>query len=273
MGDPAAKRAMPAVLPALMVYAVLASIGAWTQREQINPDGVGYIQLARALGEGRVLYSVSANLSPMIIWSAAPLTAAGMDGQLAMRVVQAVWGGVFLIGFGALLGRFTTTPRSWKIVCLLCAVPVALNWSLRYISADIAVAACLAFYFSWCVHPRLIETRSAQLACGFWGGVAFLAKASALHFVLLSLPLAVMIRWWTRRRDAGETTPPSGRRAVAAWAVCLLVFAVVISPWVATLSWKMGRLTFTTGWPASMPSTPIRARRNPSGSSCRSRDR
>ena len=258
MSDTTSRPAWTTLLPALALYLVLVPIGIGLQRERINPDGVCYIRLARCLSEGRVLDSVSGHWSPLISWCAAAPIGAGMDGQLAMRLVLAAWGLVFVAGAGLLLRRFTTLPRAWAVACLLGAVPVALDWSLQVITPDIIVAACLMFYFRASVHPRLLERRPAQLACGFWGGMAFLAKAYALPFVLAGLPIALLLRYWTARRGAGATAPadggsprPSLRRLVLAWATCLIMFAVVAGPWIALLSWKLGRFTFSTAGTAS----------------------
>ncbi|MCX7806739.1 MAG: hypothetical protein N3A38_16365, partial [Planctomycetota bacterium] len=178
----------------LVLYAILVSVAGVKMRDQINPDGVAYVCLARHLAEGRASDSVCGAWSPLISWCIAPFLVFGMDGLHAARLVLAVWGGILIVGIHFFLRRFTRLPPLWAAAAMAAAVPWAVHWAVYVITPDIIAAACATFYFGIVAGPGLLSRRRLQLAAGACGGVAYLAKAYMLPFFLVHFAATLILR-------------------------------------------------------------------------------
>lgn len=236
----------------MLIYAVLSASAAVRNSEFIDPDGVSYIRHAEDLVAGRYRDAVSGYWAPLISWCIAPLLRLGVDGLHAARIVLAVWGGVLVLGTGLLSRRTFGLSGPWRFLALLLVAIWAVHWSVRDISPDLSLAACLSLYFSCVTSSRLLETRSLQLLCGLAGGVSYLAKAYAFPFFLVHFPLTLGLQYW-RSNSAGASLATGGikrsgmaRRLTAAWTRGMIGFVVISGPWIGALYWKYGLFTYST---------------------------
>ena len=240
------------ILVALIVYLAIAVPAAINNVERINPDGICYISLARNLSEGRAYDSVSSWWSPLISWCIAPLLSAGVDGLAAARIVLVAWGAVLLVGAIVLTRRLTSLRGPWLFLPAVVIALVAAHRSIREITPDIIVGACLMLYFSATLHPRLLESRWRQLLCGLLGGVAFLAKAYALPFVFVHFTFILLLRWRLDRAEKSDAAPqPAGRESgvralLKAWGLGMAGLLLITAPWIGVISYKDGTPTITS---------------------------
>ena len=242
-------------LAALIVYLALIVPAAVSNVERVNPDGISYICLARNLSEGRLFDSVSSWWSPLISWCIAPLLAVGVDGLAAARIVLAAWGAVLLVGAIALARRLSDLRAPWSLLPALLIALAAVFRAIRVISPDVIVAACLMLYFHATLHPRLLESRWRQFACGLLGGVAFLAKAYALPFVLVHFTFVLLLRRRLERatRDGAQADArePGRREPLKAWAAGMFGLALLAAPWIGLISYKDARITISSAGPGT----------------------
>lgn len=258
---------------ALTVYLVLGGLAALGNLGQVNPDGLSYLRLAACLAEGAPSASVSGYWSPLLIWSLAPLLAFGVKPLIAARVVLLVWGALGVVASRQLALQFRLP--AWPRALALCAIAVALaDLATRVITPDVVIGSCLLAYAAAVSHPKLLEGRRACVACAL-GGLAFFAKSYALPFVLVHFPLSVYLRYRERRSASPpEQRLPLRQKALRAGAWGIATFFLVLAPWVAVLSWKHSRLTWSTvgslahaaAGPGNAPGTvthPLRGLRDP----------
>jgi hypothetical protein len=162
-----------------------------------------------------------------------------MDGLHAARLVTCIWGGIWLIAAAIFFDRFTTIHRAWKILALAILAVFIAEISARQITPDIMLAACLLIYFSITLAPDFLRRPRLQLAAGLVGGFAYLAKAYALPFVLVHLPITIVIRRYSEPRDQ---RPPILLPLMRAF----LGLAIFSLPWIAANSVRFGHLTIST---------------------------
>ncbi|MGE5610126.1 MAG: hypothetical protein ACM359_12800 [Bacillota bacterium] len=239
------RRLMSGMVP-LIVYAAVVVPLAWQQRERMNPDAICYIQRAKYLAAGDFYSSISDNWSPLISWCITPLLAMGMDGLYAARAVLCFWGGALLLSLLLFLRRFTRLSEIWQMLVLVAMALVIAPICVRVITPDVILAACLFGYLSLIVHPRIGQSRGLALSAGVVGGIAYLAKAYALPFVLVHGPMSLLLQAYARRPESAAADRRMGvRRTVIA---CLLVVGgclMVAVPWAGALTWRYGHFTFT----------------------------
>ncbi len=237
----------------LAVYAARALSMAISDRDRINPDAVSYIQQATYLAQGDFWKSISGYWSPLFSWCIAPFMVLGMDGLHAAHLVMAAWGAVLVVASFLLIRRLTDLGAPACLAALLLIGDGALRWG-EALFPDGIMAACLLACCALLSGPRLLDDRGSLFGAGLCGGVAFLAKAYALPFFLVLLPLT--IAWRILSGDgqaripggAGTPSPPSlpmRRIFLRALVPGLLGFFLIAGPWMVVLSAKAGRPTFS----------------------------
>lgn len=227
---------------ALAVYAICILLATILLRDQINPDAVSYVGNARQIAEGRFAESVSGYWSPLLSWSMAPLILCGVDGLLAARIVLGLGGALLIVGCSLLMRRLLgDRPQNWTHATALALIAVnTAYWATYVIAPDLLLATGLIFYFAAVLSPDLLQRRSQAVLCGAIGAVAFFSKAYALPFVLVHFPLTVLLRWIA----GGRQEDP--RRVFRVVGIGIATFFAVAGPWIAMLSLKYGKPTFST---------------------------
>ncbi len=227
------------LLVPLAVYGGLVSFTDMIFRDQLNPDGVSYIGIARLVAEGRWMDSVSGYWSPLLSWSIAPLLRLGVDSLYAARICLALWGVVLLFGWHFLLQSRSLFNQFTHCAALCLIAMSAVRWATVLVAPDIVLAACLTFYWTAVLSVRLFERKRCALVTGVFGGIAFLAKSYALPFFLIHFSVTVILRWRL------SESPLSGSRATRTWLLGLFGFLLVAGPWIGILSWKYEEFTYS----------------------------
>ena len=211
-------------------YLVVATCLAVLSRDQLNPDGVAYIQVARNYAAGRFDLAVNSYWGPLLSWVLVPLVWLRADLQLAVKLMGVVLGLGFALGSVGLFRQ--AGGRRYDAVVLVSALLLALHMVPDPVSPDLLLAALLTAYFV--STAKLMHTPSVGRAfgTGALGGVAYLAKAYALPFVAVHLLVTFVIS----RVTGGKGT---GKPLAASVAGLLLVAA----PWIVTISLHDGRPT------------------------------
>ncbi len=138
---------------------------------------------------------------------------------------------------------------------------IAANYLL---DPDLLAAGFLFIYFALVLDPALPRQPGQAFLSGIAAGLAYLAKAYMLPFVLIHLPLSLWIAHrgsrqagrsiFPRPRNARNARPPWPRNNAAwlvAWLLGLAGLALVAAPWVGVLSAKYHHFTFSTAGSAN----------------------
>ncbi len=232
-------RVRPFVLPAV-VAAIYAAIGLYflpTHRYQINPDGVGYLSVADNYAAGHFRNAVSAYWSPLYSWLLLPLRIVRVEPLLATKILGLSIGVFTLAGVWRFL-RWAGASQIVRALLTLAIVPLVMDAAMAVITPDLLMAGVVLWYLASVCSPRA-GTRWGAVRIGVWMGVAFLAKAYALPFVLGHAAIIRAIEF-LRPRDGR-----SRARLLGDSAISLAVMIVIAGAWAAVLSAKFG--TFTLG--------------------------
>jgi hypothetical protein len=232
----------------LLVYCAIAAPLAYRQREMMNADAMCYIRRSIYLLHGQFYYFISEHWSLMLSWLIAPLIAARFDGLYAARIVTTIVGALYLLLFIALTARLLNVHWIWRLLAGVVIAPFIAAVAVRVISPDQLLAMWLVLYFLIVLDPNLLQKRGRQLLAGIVGGIAYLAKAFALPFVIVHLLLTLIMHAVRIKNELAATgTKPTGaelfKRVAAAYGRGLLGFCLIASPWVAAMSWKYAHFT------------------------------
>lgn len=172
----------------------LSSAFAWLTRHAVNPDGVAYLDLARALRRGEWLLFVQGYWSPLY-----PALLAVVGPTLAhahvLNAVSVIGGAVVLTVHGGVRARPLGLVCVWASYFLATFVLVRVS----AVTPDMLLLVCLAGWFR-----AVTSDRVNPWLPGMWLGLAFLAKTaiwpwalatSAISMAMIASLRAAVARW------------------------------------------------------------------------------
>jgi hypothetical protein len=238
----------------LLAYGLLAGVLSWAQRGYFNADFVAYATVAR-----RVLAepasSVTAYWSPLFSWLMAPLLKLGVGDLVAGRLVLVAAGAIYVAAVYVLALQFAPREEGLKRLFVTsaacCAVVEGALWSTHFLNPDLLANAILFPYLILLWQARPLAVPGRALLLGGLAGLAYLAKAYMLPFLLLHLPLVLLLSWLMpseRRLSLRASEVLAQLRGLVLFGVGL---GLVAGFWIVILSQHYGHLTLSTAGPAN----------------------
>jgi hypothetical protein len=241
-------------LPRLwLLCAGLGLLQAWRYRFAMNPDGIPYLELARAYGRGQWRQALNPYWSPLYSWLLAPaLEILSPSSYWEFPLVHLMNFLIYLLALAAfvyLFGEFLAWHR-WRDQERPARGQPLPDWTWRWIgyglflwytlsavtlslvTPDLLVGGML--FLSMGLWLRLQRPEASVMTHALWGavlGVSYLAKS----FVWI-----LGLGWIA----AGFFMALATRRRASRYAISLVAFLLVAGPYVCALSKAKGRLTF-----------------------------
>ncbi len=237
------------------VAVALGLLHAWNGRDELNPDGISYLDMGDAYLRGDWRMAINGCWSPLYSWLLG----------VALRVIKPspYWEFPvahlvnFVVYLCALLcfaffinevmrhqrgeankvagGEWVGLPEwAWVVVGYTLFMWSSLELiTVRYVTPDMCAAACVYMAAGLIVRMRRVAGGwLTYVVLGVVLGVGYLAKAAMFPLAFVFVGVSVL---------AGD-----GDLRRAAWraAVAAVVFLLVSSPFLIALSWAKGRVTF-----------------------------
>lgn len=232
----------------LAAYLMLSGFLTYCQWGYFNADFVGYVTITHRMIDGSGKW-LSAYWSPLYSWCMLPLIRAGMSDLVAGRIVLLISGGVYILAIDAVSRRFCESASQGcqvlRTAVLTCAVIQASVWSTFLLDPDLLADALLFLYFSILLDPDLPDKPGRAWLGGVVAGLAYLAKAYMLPFILVLMPLTIALHVRMVRRSK-QWPDPIVRSWLTVGLLNLAGLLLVAGPWVAILSLHYKQLTFST---------------------------
>jgi hypothetical protein len=227
---------------------LLGAIEDWYGRLDYSTDAIGYLDIHRAipLGEWKLIFNPQWSSGyPLLIALIRPLFPANADGEwLAIHVLNfLIYIGTYL-AFLFLLRTLTTkenhapgttgeTNSQFFLVAgvsLFLCTEICID-AVSRVSPDMLVTAL--FFAALASAVRLVRNPTAGRAVllGVFLGCGYLAKAI---FMPLSIAILLITTWTFVRRKQRFFFP----------VLVLLTFGIFAVPYIAGISWSLGRFTF-----------------------------
>gem|GEM_PF-1551000 len=233
------RRIVPWIGPVLVagLYLWLAFSQLPSHRYQINPDGVGYISVARKYATGALGDAINAYWSPLYSWLIVPLLWLRIDPLLSAKLVGIGIGGATLAGMWRLM-RHARVQADVRTIACAAAVPLVVEAVYAVTTSDLLVACTLLFYLGSMANPANTENWARGAWIGLAGATAYLAKAYALPFVAghFALVRGIELIFPGQR---GER-----RRLIASSLVTVVTMGLIVGAWGALLVNKYGTFMF-----------------------------
>ncbi|MBV9010270.1 MAG: hypothetical protein JO354_14070 [Verrucomicrobia bacterium] len=180
---------------ALGIYAVAAAVFGTAQAGFVNADFVAYATIAHRWQEHQP--TISGCWSPLFSWMLTPLISVGINDLLAGRFLLVGFGAIYVAAVLTFAGRVLPEgmPARFAVMSgtVACAILQATLWANYLLDPDLI--ACALFFCYLTLSRAGLERESKALFAGVAGGMAFLAKAYFLPFILVH---ALLLRVFSR---------------------------------------------------------------------------
>ncbi len=226
-------------------------------RFQMNPDGVSYLTIAQQYQRGHWLDAVNAYWSPLYSWLLVPLLQLGVEPLLATKVLA------LLIGAGVIsccwwLGGHLRMTVTMRVVATGTLMPILYYFGMIVTTPDLLMTCAVVLYLAQMTTPDYHRRWHSGIVTGLFAGLAYLAKAYALPFVVAHLACVSTAALWTAWRSArspvdpifeqGKASPapanltpaPTLRRVVLQTLAAMLVLSAIAGAWGSALKHKYG---------------------------------
>jgi hypothetical protein len=240
--------ALPLFPVALAVYGALVLFLSFRQLDYLNADFVAYASIARCMLQHHGPW-VSGYWSPFYSWCMIPWIALGTPDLIAGRLVLIMGGVLYVSAAYALTTRFRgDDPRKNRFLTtgVLCvAVLSAAVWTTALLDPDLLAAGFVYLVLFLLLDPDLDHRPGRIFGAGVIAGLAYLAKAVALPFMLLLLPLFLLMR-----RVTGSAPAPRFS-ALKIGVLFLAGLCLSAGPWIGILTAHYHALTLSTAGPSN----------------------
>ena len=241
---------------AMLIYLAVGILLLKYYRYQINPDGISYISIAQKYLAGNFHDAVNGYWGPLFSWLLVPFLFLGVEPLLATKILTLIIGLPIFMIMSSLARQFSLSVWTRRVI-LFSLIPIVLSFSMYTITPDLLVTCLLLVYFHTIFHPNYHSTIKQGALCGLWGGIAYLAKAYAFPFFISHFLLMNILHYF--RHDSRE-----GKNKILINCFCgFVVFGIVSGAWIAVISAKYHRLTFSTAGSINM--SMIKYSRGPQG--------
>jgi len=223
----------------LILYSVLGILLLKYYRYQINPDGVNYISIAQKYLAGNFRDAVNGYWGPLFSWLLMPFLFLKVEPLLATKILNLIIGLLIIIVMRSLSHQFSLTVWTRRVI-LFSLIPIVFSFSISACTPDLLLTCLLLVYFRIIFQPDYPGTIKQGVLCGLWGGIAYLAKAYALPFFISHFLLMNILHYL--RHDSREK-----KNKILINCFCgFVVFSIISSMWIAVISAKYHRLTYST---------------------------
>jgi hypothetical protein len=225
----------------LVAYVILAFRVGTNNLENINPDGLSYLDIAREYAKGNPV--VNGLWSPLLSWLIAPAISIGVDPHVSYQALEGLAGAIW-IWLSVLLAKRAGISPVGRLVFAASMIIIMLSFGFGQTTPDILGAVFIALYFYWLTHPAYLKHPFRfGIAIGITGALAYYAKYYNLPFVLAHIPLTAALYLLHKKRS---------RAVVLRGLTSILVVLVSVTPWIVALWHRYGMITISTSGPINM---------------------
>ena len=226
----------------LILYTILGYILISYFQYQINPDGVGYINIAEIYLTGNYHAAVNSYSGPLISWLLIPFLYFNQTPAYALystKILSLIIGFFTIIGVRQLSYNFEMNEYI-RTITLLITVPVILYFALNVITPDLLIVCFLVYYFAIIFNSDYSSKLSNGLLCGALAALAYTGKSFIFPFFIAHY-LVMNILHHYRIQE-----PQQKKRVTKNLILGFTIFLIISGVWVGLISSKEGKLTYGT---------------------------
>jgi len=222
----------------IIFYLVVSSILLYFYRYSYRQDLISYLSISDKYYNGNFNQAINGVWGPLLSWVLALFRFLPIEPILGFKFVQILIGAITLIGINILFTIFDF-QNYFKKCLTFSSIWIIYYYVFLTGTPDLLLACILLFLMILFLKWENGKIRF-QIIAGVLGALLYFAKPYGFPaFILLYVGFNI-ISSWQRRKFADAN-------AIKSIFVGLLIFGILVSPWIYLLSLKYNKFTVSTG--------------------------
>lgn len=226
------------LIAAIGISVIAGGILAWLYRNQINPDGISYIQVAKHYLDGNLAEAINGYWSPLLSWLLVPFLWLGIDPLFSYRALVFLLVNCTILGLAFIISTFRkNTSRTSQAVqfSLLVSFGITLNiWAVSAITPDV-ISGIILSGIAYSLYRYLSSNQLKWgLALGIMLSLLYLSKAVGFYVGIIVLAVLLFLQLRTHKRLGKGIIAVTG------------AFIIPTLIWVGVISAKYQTITIST---------------------------
>lgn len=226
---------IPLLITVLVVYAILVII--LHHYERMTGDATLYLSIAEKYLRGDFRNAINGYWGPLLSWLLVPFLYAGASHLFAINAMNLIFGLLTIWGVWRLSYRFDLNGKIRSII-LIPLVPILYFVSLIQ-PMDFLLLCVLVFYLNVVFREDYSSRLLYAVQCGILGAMAYFSKPYGFPFFITHFLMINACHYF------GSSGSVQRRHVVRNAAVGFMIFALLSGIWIALISMKYDRLTFS----------------------------
>ncbi len=204
----------------------------------VDSDATGYLYVAEQTAAGNLYHSINGVWSPLGSWILAPFIWLGIDGILAAKWLNGLYGLASLYLIHLLLRRHLLSQFAYYLL-LAPATLLLLHFALSRLFADLLQVMLLLCYFCLITKPAFANNKRKIALAAATGAIGFYAKSYVLYFILLHLPVTLILLHYT------QPVRPSLTSLLKKVSLAIVLLVLLCLPWAFAMQLKYNHFAFS----------------------------
>lgn len=214
---------------------VTVALAATWFSTQLNPDATAYISIAQKYARGDIAHAINGYWGPMLSILMVPFLWLHIDPIIAAKTVSALAGtGILILAYWFLRQRQVSRTITYFTCASLAAL--IMGWvTYDPITPDVIYGFLLAMIGIQLVAYLQRPTLLKGAVIGGLGALLYLTKGFGLYLFIATIGALAIWHWWQNGKKL--------RPVVERFGLMLVVFAVLVLPFITVLTIKYKQIT------------------------------
>jgi hypothetical protein len=225
------------LLTASALYFVLWIIFSNFLIHSINPDTISYISISKKYYDGNFSEAINACWGPLLSWLILPAFLIKIEPHIFARIIF----GIFSVILFILIDKFCTKLKlndNLKKLGLYFFILPAIFFSFYRLTPDYLLLILTLVYVYLALDQNFWRNKRIVIISSVLGALMFLTKSYGMAFFLTFQTIILLINYLSYRKI--------DKTILINYFLSLLLFFILITPWIYLLSNKYGNLTIST---------------------------
>jgi hemerythrin len=222
----------------IFVLIIYSALIAFTQHyERLSADSTIYLDIAKKYLSGDFADAINGYWGPLLSWLFIPFLYFLSSPVFAINALYLVVGLFTIVGVWILSYSFDITEKI-RCAIIIALLPIMLFFSLVEIF-DFLLVCFIVYYLSVIFKNDYPDKLYRGIFCGVLGALAYFSKSYAFPFFIVHFLIMNVLHF------SRYSTKHEKRKVVRNAIMGFAVFAIISAPWIAAISMKYDRLTFS----------------------------
>lgn len=220
-----------------IIYLILFVIIYQFLIHNINADSISYLSISKKYASFNFKEAINTCWSPFYSWLIVPSFWIGIEPHLFARLLNLLFSLFTLVIVERFFIKLNLNEKHRLYALAFFILPLVFFTYYR-LTPDYLLLLLTLIYVYISIKKDYLENTKHTLLAGLVGSVMFLTKTYGMMFFIIFQTIILITKIFTDKYFS--------KKALINYAISLIIFFILISPWVYLITQKNGTFTFST---------------------------